>query len=144
MFRFLPECKKIVAAAVRISNGSDEQLRLGNIDIQRDWGWAPEYVEVMYRMMQRDTPEDFVIATGETRSLSDFIQTTFRFFNIDWGKQVITDPDFQRPSDIAMSRGNPAKAKKILCWSAQYKMEDVVRMMVEAEKQTHGHRERME
>ena len=136
--------KKIVAAAIRISNGSDEPLRLGNIDIQRDWGWAPEYVEVMYRMMQRDTPEDFVIATGETRSLSDFIQTTFRHLNLDWEKKVSIDPDLQRPSDIPISRGNPAKAKKILGWSAQYKMEDVVRMMVEAEKQTHGHRERME
>ncbi len=94
--------------------------------------------------MQRDTPEDFVIATGETRSLSDFIQTTFSILNLDWDKKVTIDPDLQRPSDIAVSRGNPAKARKILGWSAQYKMEDVVRMMVEAEKQTHGHRERME
>ena len=94
--------------------------------------------------MQRDTPGDFVIATGETRSLSDFIQTTFRHLNLDWEKKVSIDPDLQRPSDIPISRGNPAKAKKILGWSAQYKMEDVVRMMVEAEKQTHGHREGME
>jgi len=126
--------KKIVAAAIRISNGSDEQLRLGNIDIQRDWGWAPEYVEVMYRMMQRDTPEDFVIATGETRPLSDFIQTTFSILNLDWDKKVTIDPDLQRPSDIAVSRGNPAKARKILGWSARYKMKDIVRMMVEAEQ----------
>jgi GDPmannose 4,6-dehydratase len=126
--------KKIISAAIRISNGSDEQLQLGNIDIKRDWGWAPEYVEVMYRMMQRDTAEDFVIATGETRSLSDFIQTTFRLLNLDWDKKVTIDPDLQRPSDIAVSLGNPAKAMKILGWSAQYKMEDIVRMMVEAEQ----------
>ncbi|MBW1697356.1 MAG: GDP-mannose 4,6-dehydratase [Deltaproteobacteria bacterium] len=126
--------KKIIAAAVRMSNGSDERLRLGNIDIQRDWGWAPEYVEVMYEMMQQETPEDFVIATGETRSLSDFIKTTFGLLDLDWEKKIVIDPDLKRPSDIHVSRGNPAKAQEILGWSARYKMEDVVEMMLEAER----------
>ena len=84
--------------------------------------------------MQRETPEDFVIATGETRSLSDFIKTTFRLLNLDWDKKVIIDPDLHRPSDIAVSRGNPAKARKILGWSVRYKMKDIVQMMVEAEQ----------
>lgn len=125
--------KKIINAACRIAKGDDEKLIIGNIDIQRDWGWAPEYVEAMWLMMQNDQPEDFVIATGETRRPSAFIETAFGLLGLEWREHVAIDPSLCRPSDIAVGRGNPEKAREILGWSAKYKMEDVVNMMVEAE-----------
>jgi len=128
--------KKIIAAACSIAGGSNERLVLGNIEIARDWGWAPEYVEAMWLMMQNPRPDDFVIATGETWKLVDFIETAFDKLGLNWTEHVLTDPQFQRPSDIKVGRANPQKAKKILSWSAKYKMEEVVSRMVEAEKQT--------
>ena len=125
--------RKIARAACSIANGNKNKLSLGNIEIQRDWGWAPEYVEAMWGMMQKEHPDDFVIATGETRKLVDFIETAFKLLDLDWQDHVKIDSDFCRPSDITVGCGNPQKAKNILDWSAKHKMEDVVRMMVEAE-----------
>jgi GDPmannose 4,6-dehydratase len=125
--------RKIVSAACRIAAGSMEKLNLGNISICRDWGWAPEYVDAMWRMLQQDQPDDFVIATGETNSLEEFVAETFRCVDLDWHDHVVTDPSLLRPTDIAVGKGNPAKAYWKLGWKAEHVMKDVVRMMVQSE-----------
>lgn len=124
--------QKIVAAACRIARGSKEKLHLGDISVKRDWGWAPEYVEAMYLMLQQEQPDDYVIATGESHSLEEFVATAFSYVGLDWREHVVTDTSLYRPTDIACGRGNPAKAKEKLGWQAKYKMHDVVRMMIEA------------
>lgn len=124
--------QKIVAAASRIAQGSQEQLHLGNLSIVRDWGWAPEYVEAMYLMLQQDQPDDYAIATGESCSLEQFVAAAFNCVGLDWREYVVTDTSLLRPTDLAFSRGNPAKAKEKLGWQAQYKIQDILRMMVEA------------
>ncbi len=122
--------QKIVASACRIANGSQEKLHLGDISIYRDWGWAPEYVEAMWLMLQQDRPDDYVIATGESRSLTEFIDHTFSCLDLDWREYVQTETALKRPSDILMSRANPSKAMNELGWCAHSKMNDVVQMMV--------------
>ena len=124
--------QKIVATACGIARGKAEKLYLGDISIQRDWGWAPEYVEAMYLMLQQEQPEDFAIATGSTYKLEDFVAEVFACVNLDWREYVIIDNSLFRPTDIAISRGNPTKAHQQLGWQAQYKMKDVARMMVDA------------
>jgi GDPmannose 4,6-dehydratase len=123
--------QKIIAAVARIAWGSTETLHLGNMDIQRDWGWAPEYVEAMYLMLQQEQPDDYVIATGESSKLEDFVATAFATVGLNWQDHVISDRSLLRPTDLAISRGNPRKAKEKLGWQARYKMTDIVRMMVE-------------
>lgn len=126
--------RKIVAAACRIASGSTETLQLGNVAIERDWGWAPEYVEAMWRMLQLDTPIDLVIATGEANSLASFVEAAFRELGLNWKDHVRLDPAFLRPTDIARGVGNPARAAEALGWRAKYRMKDVVRMMIEGER----------
>lgn len=126
--------QKIVAAACRIAQGIREQLHLGNISVQRDWGWAPEYVEAMYLMLQQEQPDDYVIATGESHKLEDFVAAAFTCVGLDWHEHVTIDDSLLRPTDIAVGRGNPAKAREKLGWLAQHKMEHVVRMMIEARR----------
>jgi len=125
--------RKIVKTACRIAERKESKLRLGNISIRRDWGWAPEYVEAMWLMMQQERPDDYLIATGETHLLSEFIEAAFSFLNLDWQKFVISDPELYRPSDLSSSEANPEKAAKNLNWKANSRMIDVVRMMVEQE-----------
>ena len=125
--------RKIVAAAVRIARGDRSHFTLGNTSIKRDWGWAPEYVVAMWKMLQRDRGEDFVIATGESRSLEEFAAAAFGYFELDWREYVDISPALIRPSDIVESRGNASKARRILDWSPTYGMPDVVNAMVEAE-----------
>ena len=125
--------RKIVKSACRIAAGSSEKLHLGNISIARDWGWAPEYVEAMWRMLQQKDPEDFVIATGETNTLEDFVAEAFNCLGLDWRMYVISDPSLLRPSEIMISCGDPSKAFDKFGWKATYKMRDVVRMMLDAE-----------
>lgn len=122
--------QKIIAAACRIAQGSKEKLYLGNIDIKRDWGWAPEYVEAMYLMLQQEEADDYAIATGETNKLEDFVAEAFASIGLDWHDHVVTDPSLLRPTDLTVSWGNPAKAKDKLGWEAEYKMQDVVHMMM--------------
>jgi GDPmannose 4,6-dehydratase len=124
--------QKIVRSAYRIAQGKQEKLQLGNIDIQRDWGWAPEYVEAMYRMLQQDAPEDFVIATGQTRKLQDFVAAAFEAVGLDWRDHTTTDQTLFRPTEIMIGRGNASKAAERLGWKPKYKMDEVVRMMVQA------------
>jgi GDPmannose 4,6-dehydratase len=123
--------QKVVRAARRIAGGSGERLHLGNLDIQRDWGWAPEYVEAMWRMLQQGKPRDYVIATGETRSLKDFVAAAFAAVGLHWTDHVETDPGLMRPTDIRISHADPSLALAHLGWQAQTHMEDVVRRMVD-------------
>ena len=125
--------KKIVVAARRIAAGSGEKLHLGNISIARDWGSAEEYVEAMWMMLQQPQPEDFVIATGETNTLEDFVAEVFRSLGLDWREHVISDPSLLRPSEIMVSRGNPEKAGHKLGWQSQRKMREVIQLIMEAE-----------
>jgi GDPmannose 4,6-dehydratase len=128
--------RKIVHAACLIAQGRHEKLELGNISVERDWGWAPEYVEAMWRMLQQDSPDDYVIATGETNRLEDFVDTVFKVLGLNWRDHVETNPTLFRPTDIMTVRANPAKAAEKLGWRAEYRMRDVARMMVEAERGT--------
>jgi GDPmannose 4,6-dehydratase len=124
--------QKIIAAACNIAKGSQEKLHLGNISVKRDWGWAPEYIQAMYLMLQQDQPDDYVIATGKSYFLEEFVAETFNYVGLNWHDWVISDKSLYRPTDLAVSRGNPAKAIEKLGWQAQYTMPDVVRMMIEA------------
>jgi GDPmannose 4,6-dehydratase len=130
--------KKIICSACRIAGGAEEKLRLGNISIQRDWGWAPEYVSAMWLMMQQAEAEDYVIATGKTHSLEDFLKMAFSEVGLDWRNHVEQSAHLLRPTDILISRANPAKAEKKLNWTAKHDMTDVVKMMVEAEMNRAG------
>lgn len=126
--------RKIVAAAVKIASGSKEKLYLGNIDIARDWGWAPEYVEAMWLMLQVPKPSDFVIATGKSSKLSDFVQEAFTCVGLDWKDHVEIDHDLFRPTDLKVGRADPGRAEHVLGWRAQNLMSDVVRLMTEVEQ----------
>jgi GDPmannose 4,6-dehydratase len=125
--------RKIVCAACRIKAGRQKDLQLGNLAIQRDWGWAPEYVDAMWRILQHDTAEDFVIATGEANSLESFVSTVFAALGLDWRDHVNIDNTLYRPSEILFNKGNAAKAFAKLGWTATSKMLDVVKMLVAAE-----------
>jgi GDPmannose 4,6-dehydratase len=122
--------KKIISAACRIAQGSKEKLTLGNLSIQRDWGWAPEYVDAMWRILQHNQPDDFIVATGQTNSLQDFIALAFDYFNLDWREYVLTDQSLMRPSDLKVCRANPEKVADVLKWKAAYHMKDVIKMMI--------------
>jgi GDPmannose 4,6-dehydratase len=124
--------QKIVASACRIARGEEETLRLGDLSVHRDWGWAPEYVVAMHGMLQLDSLEDFVIATGLTTSLEDFVAAAFASVGLDWRRHVIRDPRLVRPSEIACGRADTRRATERLGWTASHMMPDVVRMMVEA------------
>jgi GDPmannose 4,6-dehydratase len=126
--------RKIVAAACRIAAGSKERLRLGNTKVKRDWGWAPEYVDAMWRMLQQERPDDYVVATGETRSLEEFVAAAFGAVGLDAQEHVDADPGLFRPADIAANHANPAKAARVLGWRASVRMEEAVRRMVEGER----------
>lgn len=121
--------RKIVEAARRISNGSHEKLILGNTKIFRDWGWAPEYVEAMWRMLQMDSPDDYVIATGKSCSLENFVELVFSTFGVDWQAYVETRAELFRPTDLIESYADPRKAAQKLGWRARYNVGDVVRFM---------------
>ncbi len=124
--------QKIVAAACRIACGEQESLRLGDLSVRRDWGWAPEYVVAMHRMLEQDVLEDFVIATGTTTSLEDFVAEAFRAVGLDWRRHVVRDPKFVRPTEIACGQADTRRATERLGWTASTMMPDVVRKMVEA------------
>lgn len=125
--------QKVVQTAYRISCGSTEKLTLGDLSISRDWGWAPEYVEAMWRILQADHANDFVIATGEANSLKDFVDQVFSYFGLDWTQHVLHDDQFLRPNEIPWSQGNPDKAHKILGWQASKRMGDVIKILCEAQ-----------
>lgn len=124
--------QKIVRAAARISQDRTKFLQLGNIEIFRDWGWAPDYVEAMWKMLQQPEPDDFVIATGQTKSLEDFVERAFAHFDLVWQEHVRVDRSLFRPSDIRISCGDPRKAASKLGWTAQSGFDAMVARMAEA------------
>ena len=124
--------QKIVQAARRISQGSNEKLMLGRLDISRDWGWAPEYVEAMWLMLQQKHPEDFVIATGKTYALEEFVNMSFSAFDLDWKEHVELAEEFIRPTELLISSADPSKAKLKLGWQAHFSMPQVVEKMINA------------
>lgn len=126
--------QKIVSAALRISRGADEVLCLGDLSIERDWGWAPDYVEVMWRMLQMETPDDLVIATGQSHSLADFVAAVFAALDLDWCDHVRSDKGLLRPSDISRSAANPEKARRLLGWSARTLLPEVAARLVAAKR----------
>jgi GDPmannose 4,6-dehydratase len=123
--------RKIVDAARAIGAGSTKRLRLGRLDVSRDWGWAPEYVEAMWLMLRAPDPDDYVIATGQSHTLEQFTASAFSAVGLNWRDHVDSDPSLFRPTDIASSRGNPTKAAGKLRWRAHYTMTDVVRLMMQ-------------
>jgi GDPmannose 4,6-dehydratase len=130
--------RKVTAAAVRIGAGSRERLGLGNLSIRRDWGWAPDYVEAMWRMLQRDQPDDFVVASGVAHSLEEFVATAFLEVGLDWRDHVDYDPSLVRSSDIMHSLGDPTKAEQVLEWRATVKLPEIVARMIRAEQEGAG------
>ena len=123
--------QKILHTAKRIYEGSSEKLSLGRIDIARDWGWAPEYVEAMWIMLQQDKSDDYVIATGVTTTLEDFVSQVFDFYNLDWKDHVSHSKALVRPLDIRNSYADPSKAEKLLGWSASVKMPDLIGKLIQ-------------
>ena len=124
--------QKIVRAVKRIAQGSAEKLKLGRLDIARDWGWAPEYVGAMWLMLQQDQAQDFVIATGTTVTLEEFVQAAFDEASLHWRDYVIQDTSLFRPTDLVVSRADPSKAEKMLHWQASTHGVDVVKKMYQS------------
>jgi GDPmannose 4,6-dehydratase len=127
--------RKVVAGAVAIAGGSGKKLSLGNLEVHRDWGWAPEYVDAMWRMLQQDDPGDYLIATGQTRSLREFVETAFRLVGLDWRDHVQVDADLLRPTDIRRCVADPTRAHERLGWKATAGMEEVIQRMIDAERE---------
>jgi GDPmannose 4,6-dehydratase len=126
--------KKIISEANKIAKGQGNKLQLGRLDIVRDWGWAPEYVNAMWLMLQQPKADDFVIATGKANSLETFVKLTFDLLNLDWKKYVLADPSLFRPSDLFWSQGDPQKANNLLGWRSQLGIKDIISNMIEAER----------
>lgn len=125
--------RKITRTAARIKLGLEKELVLGNLDSKRDWGFARDYVEAMWLMLQQEKPDDYVIATGETHSVREFLEHAFRRVDLDWKQYVKTDERYMRPAEVNILCGNPAKAMRILGWSPRVKFEELVGMMVDAD-----------
>jgi GDPmannose 4,6-dehydratase len=125
--------RKITRAVARIKLGMDECLYLGNLDARRDWGYAPEYVEGMWRIIQADSPGDYILATNETHSVKDFVELAFSHVDLDWKQYVRYDKRYERPAEVDLLIGNPEKAKKLLGWEPTVRFPELVRIMVDAD-----------
>lgn len=125
--------RKITRAATRIKVGLQDRLYLGNLDAKRDWGYAKEYVEMMWLMLQEETPDDYVVATGETHSVREFVEEVFSYLALDWEALVDYDARYERPAEVDMLIGDASKAKAKLGWEPKVKFKDLVRIMVEAD-----------
>lgn len=125
--------RKITRAATRIKLSLQDKLYMGNLDAQRDWGYAKEYVEMMWVMLQQDKPDDYVVATNETHTVKEFIQETFGLLNLEWEKYVNYDARYERPAEVELLIGDPAKAKKQLGWEPKVKFKELVKIMTEAD-----------
>ncbi len=124
--------QKIIQTAKRIATGSPEKLVLGRMDISRDWGWAPEYVEAMWLMLQQDQAEDYIIATGTTCSLQDFVSLTFENLGLDWRDHVRQSAELMRPTDLSISKADPTKSFQNLGWKAQSDLKEIIGKMLDA------------
>jgi GDPmannose 4,6-dehydratase len=127
--------RKITRAATRIKEGLQDKLYLGNLDAKRDWGFAGDYVEAMWLMLQQDEPGDYVIATGETNSIRDFLDLAFERVELDWHKYVEVDPRYLRPAEVDLLLGDPSKARKVLNWQPRVSFQELAAMMVDADWQ---------
>ncbi|MDQ3249484.1 MAG: GDP-mannose 4,6-dehydratase, partial [Chloroflexota bacterium] len=127
---------KITYGAAKIKLGLASELRLGNIDAQRDWGFAGDYVQAMWLMLQQDDPDDYVIATGETHSVREFIEATFDYLDLDWRAYVIQDPKYYRPAEVDLLVGDAGKARRNLGWEPTVNFKQLVRLMVDADMTT--------
>lgn len=125
--------RKVTDGVSRIKLGLATELRMGNLDSQRDWGFAGDYVKAMWLMLQQDTPDDFVVATGETHTVKELVQLAFDRVGLDWEKYVVIDPRFIRPAEVDLLIGEPAKAKNVLGWVPQTSFQTLVNMMVDAD-----------
>jgi GDPmannose 4,6-dehydratase len=125
--------RKISRAAARIKLGLQDKLYLGNLDAKRDWGFAPDYVEAMWRMLQHDSPDDYVVATGETHSVAEFLEHAFTHLGLSWKDHVAIDPRFERPSEVDLLLGDATKARTVLGWKPETLFADLVRIMVDAD-----------
>jgi GDPmannose 4,6-dehydratase len=134
--------RKITKAAARIKLGLQQDLYLGNLDAKRDWGYAGDYVEAMWLMLQQHQPDDFVIATGETHTVREFLDVAFGHLNLDWKEYVKIDPKYYRPTEVDLLIGDASKAKKQLQWEPKVRFQELARMMVEADLEVE--RERLE
>ena len=139
--------RKITRAATRIKLGLQDALYLGNLDAKRDWGYAREYCEMMWLMLQQDHPDDYVVATNETHSVREFVEETFSLLDLDWEKYVRYDQKYDRPAEVELLIGNPEKAKRQLGWEPKVRFKELVKLMVDAdlklaqqEKVLHDHR----
>jgi GDPmannose 4,6-dehydratase len=134
---------KITNSVARVKLGLATELRLGNLESRRDWGWAPDYVRAMWLMLQQDHPDDYVVATGETHSVREFCQEAFGYVGLDWEKHVIVDPNFYRPAEVDMLVGDPSKARRVLGWEPSVNFRELVHLMVDADlaalRQTGNH-----
>jgi GDPmannose 4,6-dehydratase len=136
--------RKITHAAARIKHGLQDKLFLGNLDARRDWGFAGDYVEGMWRMLQQDKPDDYVLATGETFSVREFLSEAFSHLGLDWTRHVAIDPRYFRPAEVDLLLGDASKARSQLGWAPKVGFKELVKMMVEAdlervEREVHGH-----
>jgi GDPmannose 4,6-dehydratase len=127
--------RKITRAVAKIQAGLQGKLFMGNLEAKRDWGYAPEYVEAMWCMMQLDKPDDFVIATGETHSVREFLEAAFAYVGLDWQRYVEIDPRYFRPTEVDYLLGDASKAERILGWRPKIKFQDLVKLMVDADVQ---------
>jgi GDPmannose 4,6-dehydratase len=125
--------RKITRAVTRIKLGLQEKLYLGNLDAKRDWGYAKDYIDAMWRMMQADKADDYVIATGETHSIREFLDLSFGMLDLDWNDHVQIDPRYYRPAEVDLLLGDSSKAERDLGWKPETSFEDLVRLMVEAD-----------
>lgn len=125
--------RKITRAVARIKLGLDQFLYLGNLEARRDWGYAPEFVEGMWRMLQADSPDDYVLATNETHTVKEFVEKAFAHVDLDWQEFVRHDQRYERPAEVDLLIGNPAKAKKHLGWEPNVLFEELVQIMVDAD-----------
>jgi GDPmannose 4,6-dehydratase len=125
--------RKITRAVARIKDGQQKNLYLGNLDAKRDWGYAKEYVEAMWSMLQQDKPEDYVIATGETHSVAEFLTEAFSYVNLDWRDYVELDPKYLRPAEVDLLIGDASKAKREIGWNPKVTFKELVRLMVDAD-----------
>jgi GDPmannose 4,6-dehydratase len=125
--------RKVTHGVARIKAGIDEKLALGNLDAQRDWGFAADYVRAMWQMLQQDKPDDYVVATGETHSVKELVELSFAALELDWKQHVVIDERFLRPAEVDLLVGDPSKAEKTLGWHRDVEFAELVQMMVEAD-----------
>ncbi len=128
--------RKVTRAAARIKAGLEDKVYLGNLDAKRDWGYAKEYVEAMWLILQQEEPDDYVVATGETHSVRELLEEAFSYVGLDWQKHLIIDQRYYRPAEVDFLIGDPSKAKMKLGWEAKTKFQDLVRLMVDADLET--------